>query len=125
VEFDLTPEHELTQVLLGPLAECLGFFRRVNPTKPDSEEFVAGHERLYSVAVDYADDSSGDGRFLAESVRLPAIDRETPPAPPLARLIDVVVSRTDPSKALLATHRKDRGLRTKLYQSCPTRCGGQ
>jgi hypothetical protein len=62
-KFDLAPEFELAQVLLGPLAECLGFLRCVDPNKSDSEEFVAGQECFHGIAIGYADNSS-----LAETI---------------------------------------------------------
>ncbi len=51
LQLDLAPEYQFAQMLFGSLAERLGFFRRVNPAKSDSEELVAGQKGLYGVAV--------------------------------------------------------------------------
>ena len=87
VQLDLAPEHQIAQMLFGPLAECLRFFRRVNPAQTYPEELVAGHERLYGIAVGNADNLGRDDRLLASERQWPTIRRETRPAPILACLM--------------------------------------
>ena len=50
-QLSLPAEYEIAQMLLGSLAECLGFLRRIDPTQPYAEQLVAGRERLYAFTV--------------------------------------------------------------------------